>query len=101
MHNSARCQENHSSPAVTAGEKGSRPLILTAHGATPVTVLFLALLGWLLVETRDHTLLGLSERVVPARAATSSQHQAYRPAPPGDAWARGGARPTTDVDPTP
>jgi hypothetical membrane protein len=51
-------------PAFTVRRGPGQPLILTARGATAVTVIFLALLGWLLVETRDHTLLGLSERVM-------------------------------------
>jgi Protein of unknown function (DUF998) len=51
-------------PAFTARRGPGQPLILTAHGAAVVTVLFAGLLGWLLVETRDGTLLGLSERVM-------------------------------------
>jgi Protein of unknown function (DUF998) len=53
-------------PAFTVRRGPGRPLILTARGATVVTVVFLALTGWLLVETRDGTLLGLSERVMSA-----------------------------------
>ena len=51
-------------PAFTARRGPGHPLILTARGAGAVTVIFLALSGWLLVETRDGTLLGLSERVM-------------------------------------
>jgi hypothetical protein len=51
-------------PAFTARRGPGQPLILTARGAAAVTVLFAALLGWLLAETRDGTLLGLSERVM-------------------------------------
>jgi Protein of unknown function (DUF998) len=51
-------------PAFTARRGPGQPLILTARGAAAVTVVFAALLGWLLVETRDGTLLGLSERVM-------------------------------------
>jgi uncharacterized protein DUF998 len=51
-------------PAFTVRRGPGQPLILTARGAAAVTVLFLALTGWLLVETRVDTLLGLSERVM-------------------------------------
>lgn len=53
-------------PAFTARRGPGQPLILTARGAAVVTAVFLALLGWLLLETRDGTLLGLSERVMSA-----------------------------------
>ena len=51
-------------PASTVRRGPGQPLILTVRGAAAVTVIFLALSGWLLVETRDGTLLGLSERVM-------------------------------------
>jgi Protein of unknown function (DUF998) len=51
-------------PAFTVRRGPGQPLILTARGAAAVTVVFLALTGWLLVETRVGTLLGLSERVM-------------------------------------
>jgi hypothetical membrane protein len=51
-------------PAFTVRRGPGQPLILTARGAAAVTMVFLALTGWLLVETRDGTLLGLSERVM-------------------------------------
>ena len=51
-------------PAFTVRRGPGQPLILTARGAVAVTMVFLALSGWLLVETRDGTLLGLSERVM-------------------------------------
>lgn len=53
-------------PAFTARRGPGQPLILTARGAAVVTAVFLALLGWLLLEARDGTLLGLSERVMSA-----------------------------------
>ena len=53
-------------PAFTAGRGPGQPLILTARAAALVTALFVALLGWLLLETRDGTLLGLSERIMSA-----------------------------------
>ena len=40
----------------------ARPLILSVHGSA-VTAVFVALLGWLLAETRDGTVLGLAERL--------------------------------------
>lgn len=53
-------------PAFTVRRGPGQPLILTARGAAVVTTVFLALLGWLLLEARDGTLLGLSERVMSA-----------------------------------
>jgi len=53
-------------PAFTVRRGPGQPLILTARGAAFVTAVFVALLGWLLLETRDGTLLGLSERVMSA-----------------------------------
>ena len=40
-----------------------RPLILGACGSAAVTAVFAALLGWLLAETRDGSVLGLAERL--------------------------------------
>jgi hypothetical protein len=51
-------------PAFTVRRGPGQPVILTARGAAAVTVVFLALTGWLLAETQDGTLLGLSERVM-------------------------------------
>lgn len=51
-------------PAFTVRRGPGQPLILTARGAAIVTVVFVALTGWLLVETQDGALLGLSERVM-------------------------------------
>jgi Protein of unknown function (DUF998) len=53
-------------PVFTVRRGPGQPLILTARGAAVVTAMFVALLGWLLLETRDGTLLGLSERVMSA-----------------------------------
>jgi hypothetical protein len=53
-------------PAFTARRGPGQPLILTARGAAVVTAVFVALLGWLLLEARGGTLLGLSERVMSA-----------------------------------
>ncbi len=41
----------------------SRPLILSVYSSAAVTAVFVALLGWLLAETRDGTVLGLAERL--------------------------------------
>jgi hypothetical membrane protein len=50
-------------PAFAARRASPRPLILSAHGSAAVTAVFVALLGWLLAETRDGSALGLAERL--------------------------------------
>jgi hypothetical protein len=40
-----------------------RPLVLSVHGSATVTAVFVALLGWVFIETRGGTALGLAERV--------------------------------------
>src|SRR5712672_3432335 len=50
-------------PAFTARRAPPRPLILGACGSAAVTAVFAALLGWLLAETRDGSVLGLAERL--------------------------------------
>src|SRR5712672_841993 len=50
-------------PAFTARRTSPRPLILSACGSAAVTAVFAALLGWLLAETRDGSVLGLAERL--------------------------------------
>src|SRR5580704_757782 len=50
-------------PAVAARRAAPRPLILSGYGSAAVTVVFVALLGWLLAETRDGSVLGLVERL--------------------------------------
>lgn len=57
-------------PAFTVRRGPGQPAILSARCVAAVTVVFAALLGWLLVETRDGSLLGLSERVMSAAATT-------------------------------
>jgi hypothetical protein len=49
-------------PAFTS-RRGSRPLILSIHGAAIVTTVFIALLGWLVIETQGGSVLGLAERL--------------------------------------
>src|SRR6201993_3909175 len=49
--------------AFAARRAGPRPLILSACGSAAVTAVFVALLGWLLAETRDGSVLGLAERL--------------------------------------
>src|SRR5271169_40622 len=41
----------------------SRPLILSVYSSAAVTAVFVALLGWLFIETRDGSVLGLAERL--------------------------------------
>src|SRR5580693_6682686 len=50
-------------PAVAARRAAPRPLILSARGSAAATAVFVALLGWLLAETRDGSVLGLAERL--------------------------------------
>ena len=40
-----------------------RPLILGVCGSAAITAVFVALLGWLFIETRDGSVLGLAERL--------------------------------------
>jgi Protein of unknown function (DUF998) len=50
-------------PAFAVQRASPRPLILSVYGSAAVTALFVALLGWLLAETRDGSVLGLAERL--------------------------------------
>jgi Protein of unknown function (DUF998) len=50
-------------PAFAALRTSPRPLILGRYGSAAVTAVFVALLGWLLIETRDGSVLGLAERL--------------------------------------
>jgi hypothetical membrane protein len=50
-------------PAFAARRASPQPLILSVYGSAAVTVVFVALLGWLLAETRDGSVLGLAERL--------------------------------------
>ncbi len=50
-------------PAFAAPRTSPRPLILSVCGSAAVTAVFAALLGWLLAETRDGSVLGLAERL--------------------------------------
>jgi len=50
-------------PAFAARRACPRPLILGVCGSAAVTAVFVALLGWLLAETRDGSVLGLAERL--------------------------------------
>src|SRR6266851_2666952 len=49
-------------PAFAARRASPRPLILSVCGSAAVTAVFVALLGWLLAETRDGSVLGRSRR---------------------------------------
>ena len=50
-------------PAFAARRASARPLILSVYGSAAVTAVFVALLGWLFIETRDGSVLGLGERL--------------------------------------
>src|SRR5260370_20899704 len=50
-------------PAFAARRASPRPLILSVCGSAAVTAVFVALLGWLLAETRHGSVLGLAERL--------------------------------------
>jgi ABC-type branched-subunit amino acid transport system permease subunit len=49
-------------PAFVAQRRSPRPTILSGYGCATVTAVFLALLGWLVFETRWGGALGLAER---------------------------------------
>jgi Protein of unknown function (DUF998) len=50
-------------PAFAARRGPPRPLILSSHGCAAVTAVFIALLGWLIIETQGGSDLGLAERL--------------------------------------
>ena len=50
-------------PALVARRAPPRPLILSGHGCAVVTAVFIALLGWLIIETQGGSDLGLAERL--------------------------------------
>ncbi len=50
-------------PAFVARRAPPRPLILSGSGRAVVTAVFMALLGWLVIETQGGTDLGLVERL--------------------------------------
>jgi hypothetical membrane protein len=50
-------------PAFTARRASPQPLILSARGSAAVTIVFLAMLGWLIIETQGAPDLGLAERL--------------------------------------
>jgi hypothetical membrane protein len=50
-------------PAFAAPRTSPRPLILSSYGSAAVTAAFTALLGWVFIETRDGSVLGLAERL--------------------------------------
>jgi hypothetical protein len=50
-------------PAFAAPRTTPRPLILSVCGSAAVTAVFTALLGWVFIETRDGSVLGLAERL--------------------------------------
>ena len=50
-------------PALVARRAPPRPLILSSYGRAVVTAVFMALLGWLVIETQGGHDLGLAERL--------------------------------------
>jgi len=50
-------------PAFVARRGPPRPLILSSYGRAVVIAVFVALLGWLVIETQGGSDLGLAERV--------------------------------------
>jgi len=50
-------------PAFVARRAPPRPLILGSYGSAVVTAVFIALLGWLVIETQGGSGLGLAERL--------------------------------------
>jgi hypothetical protein len=50
-------------PAFAAPRTSPRPFILSSYGCAAVTAAFTALLGWVFIETRDGSVLGLAERL--------------------------------------
>jgi hypothetical protein len=50
-------------PAFAARRAAPRPPILSVYGSAAVTAISVALLGWLLAETRDGSVQGLAERL--------------------------------------
>jgi hypothetical protein len=50
-------------PVFAARRAPRRPLILSTYGSAAVTAVFVALTGWLVIETHDGSVLGLAERL--------------------------------------
>jgi Protein of unknown function (DUF998) len=50
-------------PAFVARRAPPRPMILSSYGCAVVTAVFIALLGWLVIETQGGSDLGLAERL--------------------------------------
>lgn len=50
-------------PAFAAQPAGPRPRVLSVRASATVTTIFIALLGWVLIETRGGNTLGLAERL--------------------------------------
>jgi hypothetical membrane protein len=50
-------------PAFVARRAPPRPLILSSYGRAVVTAVFMAVLGWLVIETQGGSDLGLAERL--------------------------------------
>ncbi len=50
-------------PAFAARRTGPRPRVLSVYVSAAVTAVFVGLLGWLVIETKGGSLLGLAERL--------------------------------------
>jgi hypothetical protein len=77
-------------PAFVTRRAPSRPLILNSHGRAVVTAVFLAMLGWLIIETQGGSDLGLAERLFlstetcwPFIVTIALRQTTGRPAQPG------------------
>jgi Protein of unknown function (DUF998) len=80
-------------PAFTGRRGSPRPLILSIRGAATVTAVSIALLGWLVIETQDGSVLGLAERLTSSiqitwpfivALALRTPRRTPRPALPGE-----------------
>jgi hypothetical protein len=87
-------------PAFAAPRTPPRPLILSSYGSAAVTAVFTALLGWLFIQTRDGSVLGLAERLTssiqtcwPFTVAVTLRRTRPRPGPAtgGSGGAKDGA----------
>ena len=60
---SARPPSRSGLPSSPGARARPRPLILSSYGCAVVTAVFMALLGWLVIETQGGSDLGLAERL--------------------------------------
>jgi hypothetical protein len=84
-------------PAFAARRAAPRPLILGVCGSAAVTAVFVALLGWLLAETRDGSVPGPAERLTSSIQTCwpftiAALRRTRRPRPGPAAGGSGGAK---------